>query len=610
VKSELLILCWCEPDSSDRNLAKVAELLGITVKLVTLQPGCQARQVADLLPPGEKKPLAASSRTLGELLPCLLCEESGNQSRNRVLEGAACLFVYGFQPGALHDQVLAYLTNGRLTGVSPLPGKGLPYAVGAQTRDICRQFAGLTLGQAEPGNDSVFVGGTSASHCRNLISIGGRPYMAHVDLGGCNLILAASREVADIDCPVGQEKTALKWFSQLLPAMMFLRWAFGDACWHNHHPSACFILDDPPLWPTYGFLDFQKLAGSMDRLNFTTSVAFIPWNYRRSHPESVDLFKRHASHYSLCVHGCNHTRGEFGAKDFGRLAWKTRVAKQRMQALSQTTGLPFDNVMVFPQGVFSIQALRALKASGFLAAVNTEPHPIEGSNTRLRLRDLLGLALGGNTGFPLFRRRHPAELTALAFDLFLGSPLFLVGHPEDFKDGYDHLERCVTQLNGLAVNLVWRSPEESCVRACWERTREDGCKLILFCSDRFRLLNSAESCQRYELRKLESGEFIPNGVTVNGTRVRYSLADGLLTAELSLGPGQEAEVAIAYHHLEPPPVAYFPGFLETPRVWLRRHLCELRDNHLRRSSLFVKAERAVRNSPLCVLVAYARSLID
>ena len=50
------------------------------------------------------------------------------------------------------------------------------------------------------------------------------------------------------------------------------------------------IIDDPFLKASYGFLDFCKLLDLMDKHNFHTTIAFIPWNYRRTNKKTAKLF--------------------------------------------------------------------------------------------------------------------------------------------------------------------------------------------------------------------------------------------------------------------------------------------------------------------------------
>jgi hypothetical protein len=93
-----------------------------------------------------------------------------------------------------------------------------------------------------------------------------------------------------------------------------------------------------------------------------------------------------------------------------------------MQRHGEMTGLAFDKVMVFPQGHFSTASMEALKSSGYLAAVNSTPYPVDFQSGMLQLKDLLKPAITRLAGFPLFVRRYPDNLPALAFDLFLGKP--------------------------------------------------------------------------------------------------------------------------------------------------------------------------------------------
>jgi hypothetical protein len=46
------------------------------------------------------------------------------------------------------------------------------------------------------------------------------------------------------------------------------------------------VIDDPLLKPRYGFLKFLPFLRLMQRHDFATSIAFIPWNWRRSATKS------------------------------------------------------------------------------------------------------------------------------------------------------------------------------------------------------------------------------------------------------------------------------------------------------------------------------------
>src|SRR6185436_12097790 len=123
----------------------------------------------------------------------------------------------------------------------------------------------------------------------------------------------------------------------------------------------------------------------------------------------------------LCVHGCDHTDAEFATQDAASLHGKAKLALERMRKHQRFSGVRFDEVMVFPQGRFSVEAVKALKAAGYLASVNGDVVPAGAPEPdRMTLRDLLDVAVTRFADFPLFGRRYPRDLTDLALDLFLG----------------------------------------------------------------------------------------------------------------------------------------------------------------------------------------------
>jgi hypothetical protein len=134
--------------------------------------------------------------------------------------------------------------------------------------------------------------------------------------------------------------------------------------------------------------------------------------------------------FSLCVHGCDHTKGEFGKTDLNYLCNKVRLATARMLEHEKITGLPFDRIMVFPQGIISNEALEALKMNNYIAAINTVPTPVNGFIS---------------SSFPFFRRYKPEDI--LAGTPTNINPMFIVLHHDYFKDGYERLINFVEELS-------------------------------------------------------------------------------------------------------------------------------------------------------------------
>ena len=202
----------------------------------------------------------------------------------------------------------------------------------------------------------------------------------------------------------------------------------------NH---ASIIIDDPLLRENYGFLNYRKLLNLMDKHNFFTTIAFIPFNFNRTDKRIAALFRERPDRFSLCVHGCDHTKAEFGRTDLNYLDTKVKLATARMIEHEKRTGISFDRIMVFPQGIFSNAALEALKKNNYLAAVNTEAMPTEGHIS---------------STFPFFLRYKPEDVPDCVSD-----PIFVVLHHDYFKNGYERLTNFVDELNTRSKKLKWAS---------------------------------------------------------------------------------------------------------------------------------------------------------
>ncbi len=217
---------------------------------------------------------------------------------------------------------------------------------------------------------------------------------------------------------------------------------------------ACLVIDDPLLIPRYGCLDYQKLLNAMKRHNFFTEIAFIPWNYKRSHTKTVRLLADNPDYFSVCVHGCNHTTNEFGEGNYQELKTLLSIALWRMEQHKLLTGLPYDPVFVFPQGRFSSVAMQTLKDQGFLAAFNSTLRATDANE--LPDVEYLRPATTIYHDFPLFLRRYPKEKSGFVSDLAHGRPIIIVEHHNVFRDGYKSITDLVDWVNSLG-NIKWTS---------------------------------------------------------------------------------------------------------------------------------------------------------
>lgn len=571
---DVVVLCWNVPTESDRRAQQIAQFLGATVQFASLT----AKDLRGSASTREIVPRCACIIVQAETLAKMTDEIPVSDLRS-LLEPAEHTFIYGFQSQASHDAMLQTLSAGKLLGTRPSPAGDAQIRVADGYPKWCFQFSGLSVGTANAARENCFVEGNAQDAQSVLIRIGKQPFFARVENGASQLFFLAGGELADLDETVPRNGNALKWFGGLVPLMMFLRGALGNRVWHNDHSRACFIIDDPLLKRRHGFLEYKRLVDSMRRHGFSACIAFIPWNYRRSSREVAELFSSTRNGAFVCVHGCDHTGAEFESTDEELLRTKAKLALKRMQLHRQLSGIPFDEVMVFPQGLFSAEALAALRASGYVAAVNTELSPSTMPEA-LSLRDLLDVAVTRFDNFPLFGRRYPNDLAEFAFDLFMGKPALAVEHHGYFRGGYRALETFVAGLNALDAEIEWTSLEAICSRACLRKTLRNGDLQVRFYTDRFHVENDTAQKQNYELlRSLPSNERLPS-VTVDGRLQSCEREGNSLKILISLAPRQTAEirvVAVGADRIDSPARK---TVVHNLAVAGRRLLCEFRDNYL------------------------------
>jgi hypothetical protein len=581
---ELFSLQWQSAEESDRNLISLAEMMGIDARPVVLglpDDGGDLRENRHFPESGSR--VIASARTLVELTA-----SAGSSLIDVLLSKASHFFVYGFEPLVSHQALLSKLTGNTLTSVCALESKDARYLVSGAARDLCHQLSGLAFGPTDPENDSTFVGVPGYSNVRELIGIGGKPFFVQTDRSNCNVMLLAGRRIADINSPVPQGVSPLNWFSRIVPAMVFIRHGFGSRCWRNDAPHGCFVVDDPLLKPNYGFLDYEALLGSMKRRNFTTSISFIPWNHSRTSTRNADFFRRNSDKYSLSVHGCDHTKAEFGIIDSKELSRRASLAMDRMILHERRTGLPFDKVMVFPQGIFSSAALKSLKSYNYVAAVNSTPYAIDRPPTELCLRDFLDVAMTRYCDFPIFNRRYPVDISACAMDLFLGKPVLLVEHHGYFKDGYEALERFVEQLQALDPRIIWGNLESACVNSCLRKLDQEGVTHVKIYTDRVSVVNRAPERKCYLVWRQTRDDGPPIEATANGKNVAFRLEHGAVSVSIQLNPGEVAELRLRYKESRQLLENSSPRLIDASRTYLRRHLCELRDDCFAKNAFLSK----------------------
>jgi hypothetical protein len=493
--------------------------------------------------------------------------------------------------------IVSTFSQGSLQSLQPLEGAALSYEISSGHKEVCGAFSGLTFGPVNRINDRVFIENARVGAVQTHISIGGRPFFASIQRERAEVFFLAGANVADLSADVSGKPLA-EYFSQLMPPTMVIRYAFREECWHPNQHHATLVIDDPLLRKDYGFLNYERLLALMDECNFHTSIAFIPFNYRRNSPGIARMFRERPDRLTICFHGNDHTAAEFASKDSGLLNAMLTVGESRMDAHQKETGIRCDHVMVFPQGNFSRDAMVALKAHNFSAAVNSGPHP-RGENSGLSLSDFMEPAILRYGGFPLFLRKYPWEvaLQDIAFNLFFGKPVLIVEHHEIFKDP-ESLTRLVSRINALAPEIRWSNVQTAVEKSYLRRWTKDGTLEIRAYANAGKIENTSRNILRCSVEWTGCGEIPVEKALLDGMPWHDARTDDKgIRLSFDVPPGGSREFSVVYQNNF--------GLSDANRrvswkakAFFRRRLSELRDNHLSKSPGLLSVAKALQRSLL------------
>ena len=571
-KSDVKILISDKKDHNDLSFSRLVDFSGITHEL------CNYRSyLADVKEStgAVNNVLALSCETLYEIQ-----QDHGLYGNFKLLMRGkpVFIFVYGVFPSPNIDNALNSISDGAIKSVTTLPDNKCEYVVSKEFEDVSRQFTGLSFGPVSSENDFPLELIDKTGNVDSFVTIDKNPMFLRLKNSDCRIFINAARNLTDIQDTTTEEIKAERIFSGLIPALMFLKYVFKDHCWHSEKARGCFIIDDPLLKKKYGFLDYERLLEAMEKCNFHTSIAFIPWNYKRSKKNTVRLFKDNAHRFSLCIHGCDHTANEFVEDDTNKLDFKVKQATQRMIKHRDISGLDFNEVMIFPQEAFSSNSLNVLKSNNYLAAVNG--NIIYNCNNKdFSYESLLQPAFMESGNFPVFYRRTPISVADFALDAFLGKPVILFEHHDFLGKENNELTEFIVNLNKICGSIEWDSLENIISNAYLQMKYDDSKNRLKFYTNRILIKNDTDKTQTYELEKPETGNFPIERVTVNGSNTGYTLSDDILKMTVDIEPGSTAEVSIRYQG----PVSSYSkpfGRTYTVKVYARRQLSEFRDNVL------------------------------
>jgi hypothetical protein len=481
-------------------------------------------------------------------------------------------------------KLLRRLTGDSNASIRHRQGQGGKWKVEDILPDLCGPLHGLAIAQPQGAEDHFFVYDKAAlPELSVVISTDGGAVFVRIEHQGVPVFISAAPGIVDVTTRlVDRNFDVRNHFLSTVPAVAYTKWAFPVSSWKTPEISACLVIDDPLLRPQYGHLNFQEMLTAMISRNFSTSIAFIPWNWRRNASETVRLFKENAERYSLSIHGCDHTGAEFGTLSTEVLAWKASQALDRMDRFESRAAIPYDRVMVFPQGVFSSKAMSILKQANYTAAVNTEVVSVPLEQT-VTISDVWDAAVMNYADFPLFTRRYPQQgVENFAFDVLLGKPCLVVIHHQNCRNHLKELGEFIDSLNALRCKLFWGSLADAVRRTYRQRDTCTGAVEIEMYGLDLDLRNHLAERKHFKVRKKEREPDSIHEVRIGSREVSWEASGGYIYFDTELDPGEKAAISIKFRgHNQggrtPDTFAY------RVKTALRRYLSEVRDNYVSRS---------------------------
>ncbi len=570
MQEKALLLIADYPSSDDHRAERLLEFFGVP---------CQKRRTKELRLPatdlteGYRLVCAAQAfaRVIGEL-------KNVSRDSNSFARQIHSVFLYSNGDPVALANVVGQL-SGATISIRRGAGSETEWRVANDPDGVCGAMRDLCIRPAATALRSFDFFRTDGSSASPLITAGDKAAFLKLTWNGVPVFIS-SEQLIDIDGELtSQNFDVREHFLSAVPLVLYIKWAFAETCWNAPEANACLVIDDPVLKATHGFVDFRELLSLMKRHKFSTNIAFIPWNWRRSAPEVVRLFRENPEHYSLSVHGCDHTRAEFGSSSQQRLYWKAQQALERMNRHESITGIDYDPVMVFPQGIFSEDAMSALKRTDLIASVNNDIISADSRPRAITISDVWDVAVM-RYAFPLFTRRYPWEgIENFAFDTLLGKPAIAVIHHDYCSDHCARLVNFIEQLNALQCAPTWRNLGDVIRRSCRRREASPGAVEVEMYGTELLIENRSHEPKHFLIRRRECEPSAIHQISTGAREIAWRALNGRIDFEIELRPSEKRVIKIKFHELSEKGHNgdNLPYRLKT---MLRRYLCEVRDNYV------------------------------
>ena len=562
-----------------RNLEIATNFYGLNLKVITLGPGKDSSTLIRAVEQDTTVGVVISANALAVVEQTQLLGVLDRRPQSSGLP----LLILGVTPETDATLLKAW------SGGDALACRRTTFA--GSPRYVINRFEGFTRQLADfevplRGNDASYFVLSENSKTQQVTKIQADRAVFPVFIA---TTLGSSKVFLDCTVPYKGEAVAqwdmLKAFAEIAPAMMFIRYSAGDRGWHAIHHYANLTIDDPWLREPYGNLQYKNLLAEMEKHNFHSTIAFIPWNYDRSEPQVVSLIRDHPDRFSISIHGDNHDHKEFTdyrSKPLTLQVDDLRQSLARMDKFQMLTGIPYDKVMVFPHSIGPEKTLSALKNENFLATVNSSNVPMDAvrpSGLSFDMRAMT-LSFGGFASIRRYSVEGQLPTSLIVANLFLDNPLLFYGHQGLFSSGTGAFDAEADYVNRLQPDTRWRSLGEIVRHLYVMKLRDDNNYDVLSFTGTISLENVFKRHTLFYVRKEESER--PAMVRIDGQAWPYSLHDGYLETQIPVESGKARILSITYRNAQRSPTIGIEK--RSFRVYCLRMASDFRDIALARSA--------------------------
>jgi len=571
------------PTPFDANFCLIAEYYGLLCAAFDLnQPDFLP---ADLLDPKGRpyKLIGISAANLSRL------------TYNEILtlqfpisEDLSSLLIYNINEST-SSNVLSQLTRGEILGARPVQDSVRNWTVTTRAVEVTREFSGLDIQPTDRliQDDLELVVSSRGEAIPLIVSTDDRdltyPIFAQAPYGrGIVYVHSGSSTGSLMEQPLRRLYYRTENFTTIIPIMIAMRAELGDEVWHNPVNYANLTLDNIPLRPDVDNFDFHVLLRQMESHHFFSTIAFAPARYPSTSPEIAALITANPGYFSLVQYGNTGSGYEFyyyevpstgsgatggpavpelyphPARPFAEQEAAILEGLQRMLTHQIESGVPFERVMVFPEGISPEDTLVVLKRMNYLATVNAQSVPLGASRTG-QWDEGMSMASLSYANFPVVtRRQHVTRFTTpdpvvqdAVFDLFIDRPALFWADPLDgdlFTTGMDEFNLIADRVNSLPGELEWRGLGDVLRRAYRQRLNDDGSFDVQMFTPAALLNNPNSTPHTYHFMKEETLNVPIKSVLVNGQEYPYRVEDGMLLIDVVVPGRERVEVRIAYEN--------------------------------------------------------------